>query len=485
MSLMMRRGVLAFVAVLIAEAVWILAVPPFRASDEVDHAFRAAGAASGQFHLGQGTPDGRGWLVWVPTDLLRAAQPQCTSLSYVGYANCHAVEVSGDRSRVATAAGDYDPVFYTIVGTAARPFHGAAADYAMRVVSAVLCALLLATGVAVMTLAGTGRWANLGVLAALTPEVLFTGAFPGPNGVEIGLAFVLWAGLLAAVRRGAEPAVQRRLLIVAGVAAVPLCFVRFFGPLWVLLIVGAVATTVGPAAVVSMVRRHRRLVTTLSGAVLAGVCWWATWLVISSHATGVPPDVDTQKLVLAFNLPAFTMQMVGAFPWRDIPAPFGIYPLVFFVVVLMVGAAWRRGGSPRARRSVLLIAITALVVPVALSLLLMPSKGAVWQGRYELPFVIGILPLCGLVLDEADFAPVEGVRLTALSGLFLAIAQVVCPYHVEQLELARPVSADDPAWWHPPGVVLGLLMALACAIGWQVTRARSEQTVPEREPSLT
>ena len=72
--LALRRGLLAFVVVLLAEAVWILAVPPFRGSDEVDHVYRATGVAAGQWHLTEGAQQGRGLLVWVPTDVVPSAR---------------------------------------------------------------------------------------------------------------------------------------------------------------------------------------------------------------------------------------------------------------------------------------------------------------------------------------------------------------------------------------------------------------------------
>jgi MFS family permease len=484
-SLAVRRAAIALLAVLIAEAVWIITVPPFRGSDEIDHVYRAAGVATGQIHLSEGAAHGRGVLVWVPTDIVDAAQKQCTSLIYVGRDNCHAVRTSGDRSLVATSAGGYDPSFYFVVGTVAKPFSGAAADYAMRAATALICALLLAVGVGVMTFAGTGRWTNLGVLAAITPEVLFSGAIPSPNGVEMGVALVLWAALLAAVRHGDDVRLQRRLLVVAGIAAVPLTFIRLLGPMWVVLIVGAVVVTIGWRQAWAVVRRHRRVVSVIAGATIAGVCWWAAWQVIASHATGVQPDVDRKKWILAFNLPVYTMQMVGAFPFRDEPAPLGIYPLVFFVILLMLGAAWRRGATARVRRAVFWIGITSLLVPIVLSLVFMPSAGAIWQGRYEIPFVIGVLPLCGLVLDDVGFAPNEGRRLIGLSCLFLVVAQVASVYHVEQLELNRVESYTDPAWWHPPGVVLAVLMLVACAAASPLLRDRTPARVEQPEPSLT
>lgn len=472
MSLAVKRGLITLVAVLIAEAVWILAVPPFAGSDEVDHAFRATGVASGQVHLDRGSPHGNGLRVWVPSDVVAAAQAQCTILPYKKRDDCHAIQTAGDRSQVTTSAGGYDPLFYFIVGTAAKPFHGAAADYAMRVTTALICGLLLAVGVGALTFAGTGRWATFGILAAFMPEVMFSGACPSPNGVEMMVAFVLWAGLLAAVRQGRYPALQRRLLMVAGAAAFPLTFMRLLGPMWVVLIVAAVATTIGWRETTVIVRRHRRVVAMVAGTTVIGVCWWALWQVIASHATGVHSVLETKRVIHAFNLPAFLMQMVGVIPYRDVPAPLGVYPLMFFPIVLMLAATWRRGPTRQSRRAVIWITVTTLVVPVIVSLVFMPSVGAIWQGRYELPFVIGVLPLCGLLLDEAGFAPVEGPRLVALSGAFLAIAHVVCVYHVVQWSLGRPASADDPSWWHPSGsgFALGALMLVACGVAWQLMR---------------
>jgi hypothetical protein len=475
-SLAVRRALLVLVGVLVAEAVWIMAVPPFRGSDEVDHVFRAAGVAHGQFHLSQGTPHGRGTLVRVPDDLVEAAQPQCLALSYPGPDNCRPLSSDGGDSLIATAAGAYDPVFYVVVGTVARPFHGASADYAMRIASAIMCAVVLALAVGVMSAAGAGRWATLGVLAAITPEVLFSGAMPSANGLEMTLGLLLWAALLAAVRQR-TPDREARYLAVAFAAAVPLTFLRMLGPFWILVIVLSVAAYAGWGTVRGLVGRHRRLVALGVTAVGLGCVWWLTWQVIASHVTGLSSDKDSEKWILAFNLPAFTLQMVGAFPFRDEPAPLAVYPLAFFVIGLMVIAACRRGSLVRERRAVLGIVVLSLVIPILFSVAFMPSLGAFWQGRYELPYVIGILPLCGLVLDDAGFAPQEGRRLVGLSAVFLLITQVACPVHVQQLELDRAVSARDVAWFYPPVWVTGLLMAVGWGIVTLLLRYRTTEPV--------
>jgi len=486
-SLAVRRGLLALVAVLLAEAVWILAVPPFRGSDEVDHAYRAAGAATGQLHLTQHAQDGRGLLVWVPTDIVDAAQAQCTSLTYMMRDNCHAVTTDGDRSLVATAAGTYDPAFYWLVGTAARPFHGASADYAMRVATALLCGLLLAVGVMIMTWAGVGRWANLGVLTALTPEILFSGAIPAPDGPEMALGFVLWASLLAAIRQGGAATRERRFLVVAVCAAVPLTFIRLLGPLWVLLIVAAAVAVLGRTEIRAYAARNARVIWAGVVVVGLGAAWWAAWMLISSRYTtpadAVPESPEAHHWILAFNLPAWMLQMVGAFPFRDEPAPLWVYPLAFFPILMMVWAAWKHAATPGLRRVMFWLFVITLAVPIVLSVLFMPSLGNIWQGRYELAFVVGLLPLCGLLLDDAGFAPVEGPRLVVVAGACLAIVQVVCVVNVERMEVLRPASAGDASWHDPGPLVLGVLMLLACGVAALIPRlgngVRRDRVAPD------
>lgn len=74
-----RFGVLTFVGMLLLQTAWILAVPPYHAIDEFDHAYRAAGVARGQWVLTEQPANGRGLAVAVPRDMVEAASRQCES----------------------------------------------------------------------------------------------------------------------------------------------------------------------------------------------------------------------------------------------------------------------------------------------------------------------------------------------------------------------------------------------------------------------
>lgn len=474
MSVAVRRALMVLVGVLLLQSAWVLAVPPFRGSDESDHAFRAAGVATGQWHLGERARDGRGELVWVPRTLAEAASAQCASLSYPGPDNCHPVEIRGDRALIATAAGPYDPAFYWVIGTAAKPFSGTHALYAMRLTTALVCALLLMLAAGLLTRAGTGRWVTLGLVAAITPEVIYSSVVAAPDGPEMALGLVLWASLLALAREH-DVRRQRGLLAAAVAAAVLLAFVRQLGPLWIVAILLSAMAYLGWARVREVVGRHRVLIGCAVLLVFLATCWWLLWQLVASHVHS-PPDLVPQtrerhRWILAFNVPVWILQMIGAFPYRDQPAPLWIYPLFLFVLLLFVVGAWRVTRGTRLARVVIAVVVASLLIPVLLSLVLMPSYGAIWQGRYELVLVIGILPLCGLILDEHRFALREGDRLTVISLAFLAVCQVVSVVAVMHREQHNPVSVADTSWVHPSIVVVALLALLGsgvlAAMTWQ------------------
>jgi hypothetical protein len=388
-------------------------------------------------------------------------------LSYPGPDNCHPVASRGDEVRIATAASPYNPSFYWVIGTASRPFHGSTALYAMRFTTALLCALLLALGAGLLTFAGTGRWATLGLVAALVPEVIYSSVIAAPDGPEMALGLVLWSCLLA-LSREHDKRRERLLLVIAVVAAFLLTFLRELGPLWVVVILASVALFWGRTRVSDVVRRHRGVVLFGAALVVVGVVWWELWRMTAAHvampADAVPQSRETRMWILAFNLPAWIAQMIGAFPFRDQPMPLWVYPFVLLVIGFFLVSAKRASRGKREARTVTALTVATLAIPVVLSVIFMPAYGAIWQGRYEIVFVLGILPLCGLLMDRRDFAPVEGRRLVIVALLFLALAQVVGPVYVMHDELGRPESTLHSGWVHPPLVVVGLLALIGSAV---------------------
>lgn len=484
-----RIAAVMLLGVLLAQAAWILAVPPFRGMDEFDHAFRASGVASGQWRLTDEAAGGRGLLVEVPAELAVAARGQCEDLPYIVSATC-AGDGPGSTPgtvRVTTSAAGYEPGYYWVVGTAARPFTGADSLYAMRAASALLCAVVLAIAAWCLSTWVRGPWAVVGLLAGLSPTLVYTTTVVAPNGLEMAAGCCLWAALLGlGATEVATPALvrqERRLLTAATVAVVLLAGLRTLGPLLALLVVACVAVLRGPRNVLAVARRHwgrLALAVVLAGATYAAVLIWSRGNVpFSDGALNDDIDASWGQVV---RWPNWVLSSIGAFPYRDQPAPLLVHLLVLIVLVTLLVAAVRRG-RPAGRRAVLAASGLSLAVPSVLVALTLADRGGAWQGRYLLPFLAGVPLLAGLVLDRVRWRtdprdPVPQV----LAVVLLAVAHVVSVVHVQRAELARDVSAADPGWVHPPAGATGALMAFAWVLLGAIALAARAFGQPAEDP---
>jgi hypothetical protein len=463
-----RVAALVLLATLLAQAAWILAVPPFRGMDEFDHAFRAAGVASGQWRLHDQAEGGRGLLVDVPDDLVAASQGQCEGLAYIVAETCDGDGPGAEPGtiRATTSAANYEPVYYWVVGTAGEPFSGAHSLYAMRAMAALLCALVLALAVWCLTTWVRGTWAFVGLLVGLTPTLIYSTTLAAPNGLEMAAGVLLWSAMLGlGGRNGVSAALLRRerwLLAAATLSVVLLAGLRTLGPLWVVLILACVAALHGPRALLAVANRHRVQVALACGlAVVTSVAvmlWNRGSVPISPGAKN--GDVDTSWTQVA-HWPTWVLGSIGAFPYRDQPAPIEVYVLALLVLLTLLVAAVRHGAGV-GRRAVVLAAVLSLAVPSVLVGISLQERGGMWQGRYSLPFTAGVIMLAGLVLDRVRWrSNPRDLRPQAVALVMLAVAQAISVVHVQLAELDRAVSVDDAGWLHPPAAGTALLMTLA------------------------
>lgn len=476
----LRGSTAVFVlGVLLAQASWLLAVPPFRGSDEFDHAFRAAGVAGGQWRLTTPAENGRGLLTDVPPGIVEAAHAQCASLAYTGPDNCTSVArtESGD-ARIATSAGEYHPAFYWVIGTAAEGFEGARALYAMRIASALLCLLGIAAAYAALNscFSPGGPWIKLALLTALTPTLMYTTAVAAPNGIEIVAGLVLWVSLLGVGGASSSARRDRRLLTLAIVATPLLCTVRMLGPLWFGAIVFAVVVFRGVAPVWRIAQDNRCAMVMMAGAAVLSVAHSMWWVMSSSAGYGGEPGAaaDT-RLRRVFDLHLWVMQSVGAFPYRNDSAPIWVYPLVLLVLAAFLVVGVRRGTGTQRLGLVLAVSMT-LVIPMSLTWVALQESGGSWQGRYSLPFAVGAVILGGYVLDQAGWASAEGGRLRALAWVMLAIAHVGSVVGVVRSETVREVSSSDPDWaQHAPLLIAALMLGAWVCFGISLLAKASGQ----------
>lgn len=460
-----RHGLLVLAGIVLAQTAWVLALPPFRGSDEFDHAYRAAGVASGQWRLTEPAETGRGLLVVVPGDLVESASAQCEDLPYTETGNCHPItHLGGGRVTVATAAGSYNPVYYWVVGTAARPFDGTASVYAMRVSSALLAAVFVALAAWSLTSWAPGRWARLGFLGALTPTLVYSTVVVAPNGPEMAAGLCLWTSLMAlgATRPGPGARREVALIAVATVSAVAMTGLRTLGPLYCLLIIATVVLFRGVRPVAAVFRRRpaASVLATIvvSASAVAGLLWSRSASLFSAAEFNNQARTDWSYAV---RLPEWMFGLIGTYPYRNQAAPPVVFACVLLVVLPMLAVAVRRSAG-RERLALVTAALLTQLVPVALVAATLNSRGGSWQGRYILPILVGVLPVAGALIDSSGWRPrIPSTALVLVGGLLLLAAQVVCVVDLQQVELTRAASAGDAAWVHPPTAVTALVMVLA------------------------
>lgn len=455
-----RRFLVVLTGVLLLEAAWILVVPPFRGLDEHDHAYKAAAVARGDWQPHHpAAPGGWGEIVEAPRDLVQAAGPVCRSLPYTSPANCSPGEDRGDGLvTVASSASRYNPAFYAVVGLAGLPFDGISSLLAMRSVSALLCALVIATAAVMARQRATTAWPAVAVILALTPTMLYSTSMTAPNGIEMAAALLFWCVLLGVVRK--PPQSWEGWLLPAAVSAVLLVTVRSLGPLWLGLICLTLATLIPGDGMRSLLRKRSAYAWALL--VLVSMVFAAAWTIsagTNDPRTTAPikgvgsawPDIPQQLLL-------WTFQSLGAFPSRDEMAPLALYAVLLPSVSILIIVAVRMADA-RERLAMLLIVLLTSSAGIAVTVAVYERLGTAWQGRYAYPFALGLVLVCGSVLERRGFG--RAWRWPVPAAVTVAVlSQVIGQVGVLTDQLRHSPVAHTDLWWDPP-VALVVLLGVA------------------------
>jgi hypothetical protein len=460
---------LVIAGLMLLQAAWILTIPPFRGADEFDHAYRAAAVAGGEWVAGPAAEDGRGLLVEVPESLVTAAHDQCASLDYTGPDNCSpAAEVSDGRVLVASGAAGYYPAFYWVVGTAAAPFEGATALYAMRITAAALCLLFLGLAV-VATRALPGRWPMAGLLLAATPVLIYSTTLPAPNGLEMSAALALWTSLMAIAQNGQSRA-ETTLLWVAIVSAMVLGSLRLIGPIFMLLIVATVAALQW-RGIRDVIRRRTRTVLVGSLLVGASVASFAAWILgLWTHTGGGSSEEKGRGALRVSDLVAWPFQTIAAFPLRNETGAAIVYPVVLALVVLLLMFATRR--STLWDRTVMYGSLAlALLLPVVLTLATLEGRGVIWQGRYGLPYAVGFILIASYLASQRGGNQLPW-KVTVPALTLYGVAIGACLLKVRGNELSNNQASRSDATWHAPWPLLLVALTAAAMVVFLIALSR-------------
>lgn len=456
---------------LLLQLAWTIAFPPFWGMDEPDHAFRAASVAAGHWQPSTVSADpneARGEMVRVPTDLAWSAAAVCLLHPWSQPGNC--MPMGAERNGtvpIATAAGRYNPVYYAVAGTVARPFHGNAALYAMRVATAVWSALLLTAALwALLTWART-RWPFTVLLLACTPQVLYSTAVAAPNGVHLAASITLWASLVGLLRRPDPGPTRTGLAVLTAVSGVTALWTHSLALMWVPLIVAASFGLVGRGSWRRALDRdvQRPLLVIVAAYVASGV--WV--LMARTNDPMAQPHVILMRSAWAYverGLLLWPLQATAAFPDRKDSAPPLIYGIWLVAVIMLLVLAWPRLRASAHRLEALTlgaIVLTSFTVPTVLTLATVHRIGGAWQGRYGYPLAVGFFFGLALLLDRSVSDRGRLARVLMVMPALFVLANVVGQVHV--LEKTRRVHGMvRAASWHVAPVWLFLAVGLVSVV---------------------
>lgn len=424
----------AFAVFALIGITWALSIAPMGAPDEISHSRRAVAAARGQ--LVPAT-------AWVETATLRVPQSpvdvprgygkgfaisndqtQCWT-NYLRFPTSCAPRpdaVSGPLMRSYTYVGAYQPGYYFLVGLPSRWLPPSKGIYAMRIVSALLVAALLAWAVVSVADLARGPWVVVGAAAALTPTVLFLSGSINPNGVEIAASMAVWTSLLALIT-GSGPA-PPRLLARVGVAAAVLASTRPTSPVLLVVIVGVVLAFGAERRRLSELWASSRF-RVLAGAVGTFLVANLVFVVANQSLSRVIeqklPDASHAEVVRQAleRTPGWLDEALGSLAWLGYGAvqlPVLVRWLWWGTIAVVVVVGLIRA-TIRQRAVVAVLVVGCVAGPIAASVL---KPTVAWQGRYALPLIVGIPVLAGLAADRPSALRV--LERWVASGLLVVIA---------------------------------------------------------------
>jgi hypothetical protein len=381
--------------------VWALATPIGGSPDEPAHVIKAASVVRGEL-----LPSEMGYvggILDVPAGFDAEHSQGCFPFDATESAAC-APEFEGDPSVIVeshSSASLYNPVYYWIVGWPSLLAPDVVGIYAMRILSAIVCSFFIAVSFWMIGSWRSRRLPALGVVAGVTPMVIYLLGTVNPNTLEFTGGLAIFTAMLSIVLHPDESLLRRRLVLLV-VASLLVSNTRGISPLWVALLLAIPLVLLTGRQLIALLRRPSVLV---SIALIIVGALFSAWWTFSTNSLGTAPSTgptvaSTNPGVGLSPLEGFTTmvqgftlqirQMIGILGWLDTFFHPSVY-YAFFVVFGLVGLAalvWARG---RRLVFVVLMGLVFFFAPPVLQAGFVTSGGFIWQGRYTLVLLMTLM----------------------------------------------------------------------------------------------
>jgi hypothetical protein len=375
--------------------------------------------------------------------------------------------------REPTGTGDYYPAAYfapaAALGVATNT--GSALWIARGASAAVSLAFLL---LAVALLATDTGWSLLGLLASITPMVLFIASVINPSGLELSASLALAASALRLTR---EPRRAPRWVWASLAASGAVTILAWqTGPIFAVADLLAGFALLGPNGWSRLRKRSGRDLAWCGLVLAASTVVFAVYSRVSGVAHGtfrITPFFHSLRIGIE-QLPDVLRQAVGNFGLLTVPLPSVIYWSWWLLVLALLLVAVRLGD--RVERLILAsVTAVALLFPVLAYAWSYRLSGFGIQGRQVLP----LLMLVPLLAGEVIYRRTAAFRERRIAGWLLGTGlAVICLLQLFAWWInARYWGAHTNGFWlfghpiwQPPGgwlpwALLALLGACAPVLG--------------------
>ncbi len=448
---------------------WSIATPLMGVPDEPAHTIKAAAVVRGQVVVEEGTSFGHGVHVRVPNYIASLHAQSCYKFNRAQAADCTAPIYADDTftNIAVTSAGSYNPMYYWVVGLPTLFMSGAPAIYAMRLVSAILCAVFVAAAFTALTELRRPKYPVLVAALSMTPMILFLGGGINPNSLEIVATMAAFSGFVVVLDNWRNTKRVVPALATVAAATVVLANARQISLVWLLcaLIVGVCSFRFRRTLAVFSDKR----VLVAAALAIPGAVLGLLWMYISANGpanVGVAPEGIANPhpdaplyrgfMIMLDRTYDFFPQYIGIMGWLDTPAPelvtlvWGGLMIAGLVIPLCV--------RPLRNWTGYWVALAMLyLVPALLQTALWRGMGFIWQGRYTLPLVIVLFISVGLGLRKLRFpggpVAVHVSRVVYWLLVFchtLTFVYVLRRYVVGISEIANWQTLFSSPDWHPP-----------------------------------
>lgn len=463
---------------------WSLASPLMSVPDEPNHAIKAAAVARGQLQAQSSGVQGDPLVVHVPGYFADLGMKKCFAFDPSVTAACTPPIDAGNRALTAagTTAGNYNPLYYVLVGLPSRLLAGAPALYSMRIISGLLSAAFMAMAFMAAIRMRRGKWPLVASAVALTPMVLFLSGSINGNSLEIVTTAAFFLNLCVALENAQTLTRVKPQIIAVGISGAVLANTRALSLAWLSAAFIVALLMFGWRPLSAIVKDGWGLAMTLLTGV--GCAAGLAWLVFadSFKSLGGTPSSVSPELAFATMLDRtldYANGYIGVMGWLDSPSPQGvqIFWHFAFAAVLLGGLTSRPFNN---RWSILALIAAVIILPPILQSQVITELGYIWQGRYLLALVVLLLLACGVAMRFRSVSNSLTARSVARWTLSIAVAAHVYAFVYTLRRYTVGVVPERTNWfemgeplWQPPltwQVLTALYLGTLCIGAFLVYR---------------